>query len=118
MRLTEISYGTAQAFDGYGPGFFRIGGHVLTGPVLVTPWDAGPWGGLTDWAAPLTLVGRIDVLLLGMGSAIAHPPRAFREALEAGGIGVEVMASPAACRTYDMLLGEGRLIAAALLPVA
>lgn len=117
MRLTEISYGTAQAFDGYGPGFFRVGGHVLKGAVLVTPWDAGPWGGLTDWAAPLTLADRIDVLLLGMGATIAHPPRDFRAALEAGGIGIEVMATPAACRTYNVLLGEGRRIAAALLPV-
>lgn len=117
MRLTEISYGTAQAFEGYGPGFFRVGGHVLKGAVLVTPWDAGPWGGLTDWAAPLTLADRIDVLLLGMGATIAHPPRDFRAALEAGGIGIEVMATPAACRTYNVLLGEGRRIAAALLPV-
>mgnify|MGYP006155089711 CR=1 FL=1 len=40
-----------------------------------------------------------------------------RAALEGAGIGVEVMSSPAACRTYNVLLGEGRLIAAALLPV-
>lgn len=117
MRLTEVSYGTAQAIEGYGPGFFRVGGHVLRGAALVTPWDAGPWGGLPDCAAPLTLAGRIDVLLLGMGAEIAHAPQAFREALEAAGIGVEVMNSPAACRTYNVLLGEGRRIAAALLPV-
>lgn len=117
MRLTEISYGSAQPIAGYGPGFFRIGGHVLRGACLITPWDAGPWGGLSDTAAPLALAGRIDVLLLGMGRDVAHPPAAFREALEAAGIGVEVMASPSACRTYNVLLGEGRRIAAALLPV-
>ena len=117
MRLTEISYGSAVPVEGYGPGFFRVGGHVLRGACLVTPWDAGPWGGLEDTAVPLSMAGRIDVLLLGMGAGIAHPPRAFREALEAAGIGVEVMSSPAACRTYNVLLGEGRRIAAALLPV-
>ncbi|NBE08727.1 Mth938-like domain-containing protein [Paragemmobacter ruber] len=117
MRLTEISYGTAQPIEGYGPGFFRVGGHVLRGACLITPWDAGLWGGLEDTATPLSLGGRIDVLFLGMGAEIAHPPRAFREALEAGGIGVEVMSSPAACRTYNVLLSEGRRIAAALLPV-
>ncbi|ESW59464.1 MAG: hypothetical protein Q27BPR15_17315 [Rhodobacter sp. CACIA14H1] len=117
MRLTEISYGTALPVEGYGPGFFRVGGHVLRGACLVTPWDAGPWGGLTDTDTPLAMAGKIDVLLLGMGAEIAHAPRAFREALEAGGIGVEVMSSPAACRTYNVLLGEGRRIAAALLPV-
>lgn len=117
MRLTEISYGQAQPVEGYGPGFFRIGGHVLRGACLITPWDAGVWGGLDDLATPLTLAGKIDVLLLGMGADIAHPPKAFRAALEEAGVGVEVMSSPAACRTYNVLLGEGRLIAAALLPV-
>lgn len=117
MRLTEISYGQAQPVDGYGPGFFRIGGHVLRGACLITPWDAGLWDGLEDTATPLSLVGKIDVLLLGMGADVAHPPKAFRMALEGAGIGVEVMSSPAACRTYNVLLGEGRLIAAALLPV-
>lgn len=117
MRLTEITYGTAQAIDGYGPGFFRVGGHVLRGPVLVTPWDAGAWGGLEDAAAPLSLGDRIDVLLVGTGADIAHLPPAFRAALEEAGIGVEVMSSPAAARTYNVLLSEGRRIAACLLPV-
>lgn len=117
MRLTEISYGTAQPIEGYGPGFFRIGGHVLRGAALITPWNAGVWGGLEDSATPLALSGKIDVLLLGMGAEIAHPPRIFRQTLEEAGIGVEVMNTPAACRTYNILLSEGRRIAVALLPV-
>ena len=42
---------------------------------------------------------------------------ARRVACASGAIGVEVMNSPAACRTYNVLLSEGRLIAVALLPV-
>lgn len=117
MRLTEITYGAALAIEGYGPGFFRVGPHVMRGAALVTPWDAGPWGGLEDSAAPLALAGRIDVLLIGLGPDIRPVPAAFREALEAQGIGVEPMNSPAACRTYNVLLGEGRRIAACLLPM-
>ena len=117
MRLTEISYGSAMPVEGYGSGFFRINGQILRGPVLITPWDAGQWGGLSDTAAPLSLVGRIDVLLLGMGADVGHPPPEFRAALEAADIGVEPMASPAACRTYNVLLSEGRRIALAALPV-
>lgn len=117
MRLTEISFGTAQPIEGYGPGFFRVGGHVLRGASLITPWGARPWDGLDDPATPLSLAGRIDVLFLGMGQKIAHAPLAFRSALEAADIGVEVMNTPAACRTYNVLLSEGRRIAAALLPV-
>lgn len=117
MRLTEISYGSARPVEGYGPGFFRIGGAVLHGACLITPWDAGPWGGWDDAAAPLTLAGRIDVLFLGTGAELAPVPAAFRQALEAAGIGVEPMASPTACRTYNVLLSEGRRVALAVLPV-
>ena len=117
IRLTEITYGAALAIEGYGPGFFRVGKHLLRGACLVTPWDAGPWGGMGDWAAPLTLAGRIDVLLVGTGAEIAHVAPEFRSALEEAGIGVEVMNSPAAARTYNVLLGEGRRIAVCLTPV-
>ena len=118
MRLTEVTYENAQPIDSYGPGFFRVAGQVLRGPVLITPWDAGPWGGLEDTDAPLALIGKIDVLFVGMGSEIAHVPLDFRTRLESAGIGVEVMNSPAAARTYNVLLSEGRRIAAALLPVS
>jgi uncharacterized protein len=117
MRLTPVTYDTALPIAGYGPGFFRIGAHVLRGPCLISPWDAGPWGGYADTAGPLTLAGRIDVLFLGTGAEIAHAPSAFRTAVEEAGIGLEVMNSPAACRTYNVILGEGRRIAVALIPV-
>lgn len=118
MRLTEVTYESAQPIESYGPGFFRVAGQVLHGPVLITPWDAGPWGGLQDSAAPLALIGKIDVLFVGMGAEIAHVPADFRARLEEAGIGVEVMNSPAAARTYNVLLSEGRRIAAALMPIA
>jgi uncharacterized protein len=117
MRLTPVTYDAARPIDGYGPGFFRVGGHLLRGPCLVTPWDAGSWGGFADTDGPLSLAGRIDVLFVGMGAEIAHVPPDFRQVIEAAGIGVELMNSPAACRTYNVLLGEGRRIAVALLPV-
>jgi uncharacterized protein len=117
IRMTEITYGSALAIEGYGPGFFRVGRHVLRGACLVTPWNAGPWGGLDDWDAPLSLQGKIDVLIVGTGAEIAHLPADFRAAFEGVGIGVEAMNSPAAARTYNVLLGEGRRIAVCLLPV-
>jgi uncharacterized protein len=57
------------------------------------------------------------VLFVGTGAEIAHIPPELRVALEDVGIGVEIMSSPAACRTYNVLLSEGRRVAAALLPV-
>jgi uncharacterized protein len=117
MRLTEVRYPAALPVEGYGPGFFRIGGQVIEGPMLVLPSGAGGWGGWPDTATILAAASAIDVLFVGTGRDTAHPPRAFREALEAAGIGVEAMASPPACRTYNVLLGEGRRVALAALPV-
>ena len=117
MNLTDIVYDSAQPIAGYGPGFFRIGETVFRGPLLVTPWDASDWGGLDDWAAPCRYAGRIDVLLVGVGAEIAHVPETFRATVEEAGIGVDVMASPTACRTYNLLISEGRRVAVALLPV-
>jgi uncharacterized protein len=117
MRLNEITYGSALAIESYGPGFFRVGPHVLQGACLITPWAAGPWGGYEDTAYLVALHGKIDVLLVGTGAEIAIVPKTFRATLEGIGIGVEAMNSPAACRSYNLLLGEGRRIAAALHPV-
>ena len=59
-------------------------------------------------------VSSIFVLLVGLGPEVSVIPRGFRLALEEAGIGVEPMNTPAACRTYNVLLGEGRRIAAAV----
>lgn len=117
MRLTEIDYDDSMPVDGYGPGFFRIGGKVVEGAVTLSPAGLKPWGGFEDLEALLAIAGRVDVVFVGTGAEIAHAPRDFRERLEAEGLGVETMASPAACRTYNVLLSEGRRVAVALLPV-
>jgi uncharacterized protein len=117
MRLTEIEYTDALPVEGYGPGFFRIGGKVHEGPLAVLPTGVAPWGGYGDAEALLAVAAQVDVLFVGTGAEIAHIPRDLRERLEAAGIGVEVMASPAACRTYNVLLSEGRRVGLALLPV-
>lgn len=117
MRLTEISYDGRLPVDGYGPGFFRIGGQVMRGAVTVLPEGVASWGGLVDTAPLIAAAAGIDVLFLGTGAQMEPPPRAFRSTLESAGIGVEFMASPAACRTYNVLLSEGRRVGLALLPV-
>ena len=65
-------------------------------------------------------MAEFDVLLVGMGAAHGAAAAGFaaaRAALEAAGAGVELMATPSACRTYNVLLAEGRRVAAALMPV-
>lgn len=117
MQLNEMTFTGPTPIDGYGPGFFRIAGEVLDGPAALLPGQALGWAGLRDFAPFLAAADRIDVLLVGTGADIAALPTDQRRALEAAGIGVEVMATPSACRTYNVLLAEGRRVAAALLPV-
>lgn len=117
MQLSEVTYHDHAPISGYGVGFFRVGDDVHKGAVLVTPTEAKGWGGYDDAATLLRLAGDIDVIFVGTGAEIAHIPADLRAALEEAGLGVEVMNSPSACRTYNVLLSEGRRIAAALIPV-
>jgi len=102
---------------------FQIDGKLYEG-VLLTPqaaaaWDAPALAALeaAHVAPALALEPRPEFLILGTGAAMAFPPRAFIAALEASEIGVEAMDSRAAARTWGLLRGEGRWIAAALMPL-
>lgn len=117
MRLNEVTFNDARPIEGYGPGFFRIDSQVHHGALLTGPTGTGAWGGYDDRAALMALAGQIDVLFVGTGPEIAHIPPDLRADLEGAGVGVEVMNSPAACRTYNVLLSEGRRIALAVIPV-
>ncbi len=117
MRLHEIVFTDAKPVDGYGPGFFRIGGKVVQGAVVAGPSGTQTWGGFEDIEMLLALKGQIDVLFVGTGADVAHLPDALQETLADAGIAAEPMSSPAACRTYNILLSEGRRIALAVLPV-
>jgi uncharacterized protein len=107
--------------QGFAADGFSIDGAVHAA-ALLTPegaaaWDAPALGDLAeaDVAPLLALEPAPEFLLLGTGRTHALPPRAFVAALEAKGIGVEAMDSRAAARTWGLLRGEGRWIAAALM---
>lgn len=117
MRLNEVEFTDAKPIDGYGPGFWRVGGDAIEGPVLVGTMGVRSWGGYDDVQSLTDLAGAIDVLFVGTGAETAHVPQVLREALEEAGLGVEAMNSPAAARTYNVLISEGRRVAVALLPV-
>ncbi|PRY26251.1 uncharacterized protein CLV78_101346 [Aliiruegeria haliotis] len=115
MRVNEVVFDGSLPFEGYGPGFFTLGGERHDGSLIVSGDGVQPWAGYVDPAPILALVDKIDFILLGTGAEIAHPPTAFRTALEEAGIGIEPMATPSACRTYNVLLSEGRRVAAVVL---
>ncbi|MEM9755415.1 MAG: Mth938-like domain-containing protein [Pseudomonadota bacterium] len=117
MQLSEVDYGAGTPIEAYGPAGFRIGGRLHAGPVLVMPGGPFAWSGVEDTQAILAHQGAIDVVLVGTGREIAPVPEPFRVTLETAGIGVDLMGSGSACRTYNVLLGEGRRIGVALLPI-
>lgn len=117
MQLTEIDFAEHAPIEGYGPGFFRIAGDVIHGGLLILPGLRRAWTGYDDLNAVLEMADKIDVLFIGTGSEIDYIPTAIRDRLDAAGIGVETMASPSACRTFNVLLSEGRRIGLAAFPV-
>ena len=110
--------------EAYGNGGFRFGGMSHRGSVLCLPTGIWGWAPISvdalDRAAlqsVLDLASDLSFLILGTGAALTHAPRDVRMAFEAAGLGLEVMDTGAAARTYNILLAEGRPIAAALIAV-
>lgn len=113
-----------QMITAYGDGGFRITGTHWTQPVLVLPWRTMPWPAAS--MAEITVESfqplfdaeqQADLLLLGCGPSIAALPKGLRQGLRERGYVLEPMNTGAACRTYNVLMMEGRSVAAALLPV-
>jgi uncharacterized protein len=111
--------------DSYGNGGFRFGDMSHRGSILALPGGVHKWSPaampeltLASLAPLMSESATIDFLLIGTGADIAFIPKALREALKAKGIVVEGMATPAAARTYNVLVAEARRVAAALIAVA
>lgn len=112
------------SIEAYGNGGFRFGGMSHRGSILCLPSGIWEWPVASlealDRAAladVLPLAGTINFLILGTGRALARPSKDVRAALETAGLWLEVMDTGAAARTYNILLAEGRPIAAALIAV-
>jgi uncharacterized protein len=111
-------------FDAYGNGGFRFAdmshrGSVLALPSGIKAWPITSITELTDEVLEpiFAEAGEIDLLLLGTGADVAAIPNAFRERFREAGIGLDVMQTGAAARTYNILLAENRKVAAALIAV-
>jgi uncharacterized protein len=117
MEMNEITYSGQLPVDAYGPGFFRVNEVVRDGPLAILPSGMIAWGGLKDWAAVIAARTDYDVIFIGMGADIAPLPAAAKKKLEKAELPYDVMATPAACRTYNVLLSEGRRVAIVALPV-
>lgn len=92
---------------------------MIVWPEGVTAWAGAVTEAITaESLQPLrTIAEPIDLLLIGCGPAFAPEPPGLRAGLRDFGVGLEWMDTGAACRTYNVLLTEGRRVAAALIAV-
>jgi uncharacterized protein len=81
----------------------------------VVPWAVESFDALDEASFEALIALGPELVIFGTGSRIRFPRPALLKALMARRIGFEAMDTPAACRTYNVLLGEGRAVAAALL---
>ena len=126
MDVTPLIPEGRQMVEAYGDGGFKISGTAYRGGVIVFPQRSIAWP-VTDFAAlaiddfaPILAAGRageISLMLLGCGPRMLMLPAPLRQAVRAAGIVTEVMDTGAACRTYNVLLAEGRKVCAAMFAV-
>lgn len=80
-----------------------------------TSWGPDGIAGLTQTHVDVIAGTPGDIILLGTGRRQHFPPPALLHTIYASGRSVDVMDTPAACRTYNLLMTEGRLVIAALI---
>jgi uncharacterized protein len=124
MDVTPLIGADQQVIQSYGGGQFRVSGKVYEGAVVVEPLAASLWDvsdflslSIDDFAALIDKAAEIDVVLLGCGATMAFLPAELKRELKVNGINVDVMDTGAACRTYSVIMAEGRRVVAAMLPV-
>jgi uncharacterized protein len=87
----------------------------LTPEAIATGWVPSGFDGLAEADFAHLLSYKPEVVLFGAGSAIRFPHPRLTRALTDARVGLEVMDTPAACRTFNILAAEGRVVVAALL---
>ena len=125
MDVTPLIRPDRQVIQSYGGGVFRISGQiyphaVFVFPDRVLPWPSGVAGRMDDPDIFNDLVpfqDDIDILLWGTGARMTWLAPAVKAQLTFSGITPDIMDTGAACRTYNVLLAEGRRVVAALMPI-
>jgi uncharacterized protein len=121
VKLTLHNETGINIVRSYQPGRLELADQVITAPVLMSPaalitdWTFDAIARLDEKALHGALAWEPDVLILGTGEHQQFPPSALLAALARRGIGLEVMTTAAACRTYNVLTVDGRDVAAALI---
>lgn len=121
MKLHLAPVGDRNQFTGYGAGYVMVNQQRYQRSIVVTPnalheqWNVNGIAAIDAEAMRFLLTLKPEILLLGSGPKLEFPrPAALREFAQAQ-IGVETMDTPAACRTFNILMAEGRNVVAAII---
>ena len=121
MKIERDPADGRNAFTGYGAGYVEVNAKRYTSSLVVSTerivvdWPAASVDALSADHLAAILELKPEIAIIGTGAALRFPEPARLAPLHQARIGVEVMDTPAACRTYNILLGEGRAVVAALI---
>ena len=121
MKLQAERIEGSNAIARHGPDGVIVNGVEHRSSVIVPwkgavrAWHATSFEALTPAHFQALAEMKPELVVFGSGSRIRFPKPALTRALIEARIGIETMDSPAACRTYNVLLAEGRSVVAALL---
>ncbi|MEO8005492.1 MAG: Mth938-like domain-containing protein [Betaproteobacteria bacterium] len=121
MKLHPSQASSRNTFTGYGSGYVSVNGVRYETNLVVMPerilehWPVGDIQAMATADVTGLIALKPELVLLGTGKTLRFPHAAVLGALAAAGIGMEVMDTQAACRTYNILSEEGRNVAAALI---
>ncbi|MDB5889745.1 MAG: hypothetical protein JWP47_576 [Polaromonas sp.] len=114
-----------QSILGYGPGWIGLGSNGVAEKVERSvvigssgerfDWHCDRFEDLTAEHFAMLAASQPELVIFGSGTRLRFPPPAFLRALMDQRIGLETMDTLAACRTYNILAGEGRRVIAALI---
>jgi len=116
VKLHLSKFAGLNAFSGYGESHVLINGERHTHSLVVMPEALHEWlpPFLEGAALDALLDLPVEILLLGTGRRLSFPAPEILARFSQRRLGIEVMDTPAACRTYNILLAEGRKVAAAI----
>jgi uncharacterized protein len=120
MKIEREQSDGRNTFTGYGPGYVEINRERHARSVLVSAQAVAEWKvrAVNELAAsqiePIAAM-HPEIVLIGTGATFSFPEPSALAPLHAARIGVEVMDTQAACRTYNILLAEGRNVVAAVI---
>lgn len=124
MKLHTNTGFDKHRITGYGTGYLCVNEKkfthslVLTPETVLFPWPPVSWQDLTVDHLISVLELKPEIVLLGTGPKQCFPPHQLLVPFAQHHIGVEIMSTPAACRTFNILMAEGRTVAAALILVS